>query len=385
MTPVDIAIVGWASATLGTSAYALLRALLRGRPPRSLPEMPAGKVLLIRPCAGDEASLAHTLGSTVLAGDIERSRVVFAIGHHGDPSRPAAERARDRLRAAGVEAHVEITSAHGLNHKVAQLSRALARHGDGCDYVVVADSDVDLSGVPLRELIAPIAPGSPAGAAWSPVVESPFAPTFADRLSQVVLGGSLHAFPVLAELDPRTMVGKLFAIRLDALEAVGGLRSLEAFLGEDAELSRRLRAAGIGVVATRVTAVARTAGRSLGAVVGRFARWITVVRAQRPGLLPTYPLLFCALPCVLLAAWLAGASAVSALGAFALVLAGRGLAAAAAIRRAPSERFVGAPWWWLAADLVLLAAFARALATRTVSWRGRDLLVGRRGVLELTS
>ena len=40
-------------------------------------------------------------------------------------------------------------------------------------------------------------------------------------------------------------------------------------------------------------------GRTFADVVARYARWITVIRAQRPHLLPSYPLLFAQLPLVL--------------------------------------------------------------------------------------
>jgi ceramide glucosyltransferase len=295
-------------------------------------------------------------------------RVLVAEG--ADGAWPVGEAACGALRAMGLEASVVVTGACGPNRKADQLARALTTERDGPAIVVVADSDVLLDHSSLAGIVAPILAGA-CDAAWAPPVES--APqTPADRASQSVLGGSLHAFALLAGLDPRGMVGKLFAVRRSSLERVGGLAPLTDYLGEDMELARRLRAAGLRVAVGAAPAASLAAGRSWEQVVRRYARWLAVIRAQRPALLLSYPLLLAAAPLQLGLACIA----VACEGARALpcvlgVVALRGLVTAAARHRSRSP---GGPWWasW-AADAVLLVAFARAVTSRSVDWRGAVL------------
>jgi ceramide glucosyltransferase len=397
---------GWAAAVASVSAAAVWRRA-RARPPA--PGRDARPVVLARPCAGDEPGLEARLAA------MPRSRVPVAVritvARSADRA-PSMEAAAARLRAAGVDARVLVVPTDAPNRKAGQLAGLAATLGDVL--LVSADADVDLAGFDLDALVdplrdgtsggpdettagaseaapggAPRGPGSPAlGATWAPPAEagaarrgaSPalgatWAPpaevggsTWADRASGAVLGGSLHAFPLLAGLDPGGLVGKVFAARLDRVRRAGGLEALCAYVGEDMELARRLRRAGFATAA--VPGVARAcppAGRTWGAVVERYGRWLAVIRRQRPALLASYPLLFAATgPLVALAL------AVAAPGAAALAVGAR-LAVAVAARRAaalpsrPAAPFVDA----VLADVLLWAALCRALASRRVTWRGR--------------
>lgn len=116
-------------------------------------------------------------------------------------------------------------------------------------------------------------------------------------------------------------------------------------------------------------------------VTSRFGRWLSVVRAQRPALLLSYPLLFFpTLPLLLLsllasALWLGLAIAGLAITARVLVA----IAALSASRRRVALRDLAfAPL----ADVVLLVAWLRALASRRVEWRGQQLRLSRRGELQ---
>ncbi len=364
----------WSAAFASTAMWAALRSK---RAARSTSE-PVARATLIRPCAGDEPALARALGSTALAARSFPMAVRFAVASLTDTATPAAEAARGQLRASGLDAEVVVTGARGPNRKADQLARTLDR--EPCaPIVIVADSDVDLTGLPLDDLVAALAsPG--VGAVWATPVEVA-ASTGADRASAAVLDASLHAFPLLAALDPRGVVGKLFAVRADALARIGGFGELVAHLGEDMELGRRLRAAGLRTVIAPFVAPSLAQGRSWAMVIERYARWISVIRAQRPALLLTYPALLFAAPLLvtlsLLAAYLDGPLA---LAATALTVAARVLVAWRA--RALGGRSLGGAA--LARDIVLsdvllLAAFTRALCTRAAVWRGVRLLPGANG------
>ncbi|WP_437725362.1 glycosyltransferase [Sorangium sp. So ce861] len=347
---------------------------------------PALRVLVVRPCAGPEPHLERTLGSLAGARLSAAARCVFAVAGAADGALPAATAAAAKLRAAAIPAEVALTAPAGPNRKAAQIAAVLDGEPAPFDVVLIADSDVDLDGVDLDALVAPLGDGArpaPLDAAWAPPVEVAPPGSLGDRASAAVLGASLHAFPLLAGLDPRGLVGKLFAVRAASLAGAGGFAALTAHLGEDMELSRRLLARRGAVAAAPIVAPSLASGRSLRDVIARYARWIAVIRAQRPALLASYPALFFATPLILaLAALAAPIAAAPALVAAAVAVASRAAVAAAAARvagrRAP---LLAAAADACLADLVLGAAFVRALSTRTVVWRSGRFTIDRRGLL----
>ncbi len=382
----------WAFGVASVSAWAALRAKAAARPggrPHAPGQGPSA--LLLRPCAGAEPTLARALSSTERARTSVGSfplRVRFAVASEADAAAPIAAQACADLRAlagGGLDARVVVTGAVGPNRKADQLARALrleaADRSNPPAVIIVADSDVDLDGVSLDALVHPLSDPN-VGASWAAPVE--VAPrTLADRASAAVLDASLHAFPLLATLDPQGLVGKLVAVRSDALAQVGGFDALVAHLGEDMELARRLRAAGYACVCAPLLAPSLAQGRSLRTVIGRYGRWLTVIRGQRPALLATYPLVLAATPLLL------GLAAVACAVDGPLALVGAGAAIVARLAIAGLARAVtGQPLrpWSLAvdatlADLLLLAACARALGSRQTSWRGVTLRLDEAGRL----
>jgi ceramide glucosyltransferase len=376
----------WSTVASFVGFLAVVRAHTR---PRRLPPAGAvispGKVVLVRPCAGPEPLLDETLRSSVaVARVVPGARVVMAVASRHDGAFAAAVRAQRWLQAEGVAAAVVETRVTTANAKSGQVAAVLA--GEACDVVLVADSDVLLGEDEVRGLLAGLADGR-IGASWVPPAEVGPVQTLGDRVSQALLCGSLHSFPLLAGIDPGGMVGKLFAVRRRALDAVGGFEALGDVLGEDMELGRLLAAGGWGVVATGGVGRSLACQRTLGGVLGRYARWLQVIRAQRPALLPTYPLLFFPTFLVLaLAAVVAPAHRGGAILAAGLMLLSR-LAVGATARRLARGRWSGLTLVvdLMLADLLLLGSFVKALVQRTVVWRGRSLAVEEGGRLRLVA
>ena len=377
----DFLLLAWAWAVFSVTVVAALRSRRLRRdelasgdpspleePSRAEWAFPAS-ILVVRPCSGVESGLASRLVDTAAFVAGARARVVVAVEAARDPAFPVAEAAVEVLRARGVDAHVVITHARGPNRKAGQLARVVSLHAAGV--VVSIDSDVELGDLRLHHLIDPMIEED-AALTWVPPVELVRNPTIGDRLMAAVLGGSLHAFTLLAGLDPQGLVGKVFAMRRTALDSIGGFDALTTYLGEDVELGCRLLAIDAKIVAVPRVVHARAEGRTLEQTVTRLARWLAVVRAQRPWLLASYPILFFAtLPIAVAtcANWRLGGSFAPVV----LVVGARILAAFSA------ERFVNArtrrtafAWAW-ATDLVLCAAFVVALWRRRVVWRGRSL------------
>lgn len=393
--------LAWAAIVASVSLEAARRSWLRARAsshaarassPRALLDAPIDKqlvaprprVLVVRPSAGDEPGLAHNLCSLADAHTPFELRCRLAVADVSDAAFPVAQRAASELAARGLDARVVLTAARGPNRKVSQLHHVLvAEDADSFDIVLVADSDVDLASADLGALVAPLCGPSPADATWAPPAEHGPALTAGDRASHALLGASLHAFPLLAGLDRRGLVGKLFAVRCAALGAIGGFGALAEHLGEDMELARRLLARGGRIEDAPLVARSMASGRSMEQVVARFARWLMVIRAQRPSLLASYPALFFATPLILLLALLgAPAAPVVALAAATLAtLARLGVAFAAARAAGRSPSFVSSIHEAILGDLLLARAFVRALGTRQVTWRGTQLIIEPGGVL----
>ncbi|EYF03788.1 glycosyltransferase [Chondromyces apiculatus] len=399
--------LAWATVVACVSLEAARRAFQRPSeacPPRPDAAQPtpvsALQVLLVRPCAGHEPHLDRALRSLCEARTSATLRCTFAVESDDDEAAPAARAAVQALISAGIPSCLVNTAqgtatprAFAPNRKAAQIAAVVAAERQPFDVLLIADSDVDLAGLDLDTLLAPLSGPHPAAAAWAPPAE--FAPphTLADRASAALLGGSLHAFPLLAGLDPGSLVGKLCALRADALHRIGGFDALTAHLGEDMELGRRLRAQGSAIRVAPLVAPSLASHRSIPAIVSRYARWLTVIRAQRPLLLASYPALFAATPLIVLLALLTASATATApattatvswpaLAAIALALGARLLTAFAAARaagRPTSLRTAIADA--LLADLLLLAAFTRALVSRKVVWRSAVLTVDRRGLL----
>jgi ceramide glucosyltransferase len=355
---------------------AIRRAAMQRRARAQVPVSASGKrVLLVRPCAGAESGLLENLTSVGTIASAAKLTVVMTVDDPEDAARPVIEAACEQLRAAGVDAHTSVLPPVGPNRKASMLGQVSREHDDW-EFMVNVDSNVDLSGYPLDELLAPLLRDPRVGASWGPWSELRLHPGLGPRASEAVLGASLTAFPLLCGIYADGLVGKIWAGRREALDECE-LESLTHYLGEDLEMANRLRAHGWGIVA------ASTLGRSRGndahfkQVVERFGRWMLAVRGQRPQLLPTYLLFFFATPLLLL---LAGAGAfaqpIIALTAASLAILGRVIVTLTAQywsgrRMGPLRVIVEAGL----GDLTLGLAWVWALTRRDLEWRGHRLRV----------
>lgn len=364
------------------AAMTAWRRVRRQRRPGGLPRSGLPRVLVVRPVSGDDPWLARSLRSIGLARRSFEITVRVSVGEAEDPAVPIAEAVMSELRAAGIDAAVLIAPPLGPNRKASQI--AAACEAEPHPITLCADGDIDLAGLDLDELVGPLVIDPHLGAVWAPPVEAGPARAWdapGDAASAALLGGSLHAFPLLCGLDPEGLVGKLFCFKTESFSRLGGFRALVMHLGEDMELSARLRGAGLGVRPARIVAPSLARGRCLSAVVDRYSRWLQVIRGQRPRLLWSYPGMFFATPVALgLAVLGAGDAPWLALVAVTLALVGRGLTAVAA--RSLSGRSLGLGGVvvdMIFADLVLVVAFLRMLRSRRFSWRGQEMIMGADG------
>lgn len=380
----EMACLGWASTQATVCGVAIRRARRTYSVARAdgadgadrADGAPTRDVLLVRPVAGDEPGLEERL---VARGGVHR--VVIAVRSQEDAATPAARAAIACIDGEADATLVE-THAEGPNMKASQLAHVVTHHREGAQIVVVADSDVALGPNDVTALLDALAHDTKLGAAWCPVTFVPpqldgRAIGAGDRATVAILVASLHAFPILAAIDRSLFVGKLFAIRADALAATGGFEAQTRVLGEDVELARALRRAGWRTAAIAHVARATRSTATLRETASRMARWLFVVKGQRPALVLSYPLLLAAVvPFALLVALLVCGPTPSFVPSCSL-------AAVVAARLAVSfegRRLAGIRRGVLAglvdivlADLVLGFAVVSALGSRTLAWRGESL------------
>jgi ceramide glucosyltransferase len=396
-------LLGWASVVALVSGVAVVRACwrrsgasesrrLEGRSRGSIGALPPDatravaptpmRVVVVRPCAGLEPALSRALASTAALRHDGPLRVVFSTSTLDDPARPVLLAAAASLRARGMDVAVEVVAPRGPNLKASQLDGIL--HAADDDIALVIDSDVELPALDLVRLLAPFRePCGRVAAVWCPPVEREPA-GLGDRMSAALLGGSLHAFALLGTLDSAGLVGKTFAVRLPALRDAGGFGELVRYLGEDMELARRLLARGFESVMSDVVVASLASRRSVAQVLARYARWLLVIRAQRPLLLACYPLLLVATPGLVALGSIGLASGVPGSGlAVGLAVLARLVVATTAARVAERDPSLFAALRdAVLADALLLAAFVRALGPARVRWRDRPLRLGAHGILE---
>ncbi|MEM6733039.1 MAG: glycosyltransferase, partial [Myxococcota bacterium] len=273
----------------------------------------------------------------------------------------------------------------------AQLASVIAsRPVDEKNLVSIVDSDVDLSQFDFNVLGDLLEAHPEIGAVWAPPIDDGEVVSFGDRASHATLNGSFHAFPLLAGISPESLVGKTFALRRETLDEVGGFASLIDFLGEDMELANRLRSKGFEVRPAPIPTRSTCSERSFSSVVSRIARWMTVIRAQRPLLMVTYPVFFFGASLIVPAGTLLGTfahGAIAALGsslALSAMLTRVGLVIVARGRAGQRTSILSAVIDAILGDLVVIAGFLRASKSRKFLWRGVPLAIDRSGRLVAT-
>ncbi|MEW5739414.1 MAG: glycosyltransferase [Myxococcota bacterium] len=347
----------WALCAAGFTAVALFR--LRRR--RTLAREPGAPrirrwphVLLLRPVDAPTPLELENLASPVdYSGPL--THVVLS------PFRP-------RLASANVE-WLPSDPLSG-NRKVGHLAYALATLPRAADSVVLCvDADVRVDGALVASLVDELRGGAAlASAAPRPEVQE----SMAGRMVRGLLVQSHHSFEALDVMSAgaRAVCGKALAL---SREAQALLPALADCIGEDLELSSALYERGLPVTLARAPAVVPQApDASPRAVLERFARWMQVLRAHRPALFPSVPLLFAPTPLLMvLASWLAAPQAAVAL----CLLVGARIALANRLDGRPGLRFE-----WLLAELLLLTAWLDALRRgRIVTWRGRRFALSKGG------
>jgi ceramide glucosyltransferase len=253
------------------------------------------------------------------------------------------------------------------NRKAGHLSYALSALEVKGRVVLCVDADVAVDGALVRGLVAPLLRGAALSTAAPAVVG---AGGMAGRAVRSLLNHGHHSFLALHVMSAgaQAVCGKALGLSAEAQRLLPGLAD---HIGEDLELSKVLHARGRTVALSDACARVPAPPTGTSAALDRFTRWMQVLRAHRPGLYPTVPLLFAPTWMLGFCALLHG-GALPAAAVLLTVLARVGLGLRLGALHGVRD---GAATDWLMGEALLLSSWVRSLFRRTVTWRGRVFAV----------
>lgn len=294
---------------------------------------------------------------------------------------PADDETRQAVRsvqAAIPDVPIEIVecpeSSLQLNSKVQILDR-LAKHASKPIWVIT-DADIGVPQDYLRTISAELSTRGTGLVTCLYCCEP--GPSLASRLESVRINTEFSA-QVLVARDLHGMrfaLGSTLALRRETIRNLGGLASLQEFVGDDYVLGAKVANLGLRVELSSLP-VTTWSSRNDGVaeVWRRQLRWSRTIRKQRPaghaGLFVTFS-----------AAWSMLALLVQPAGLWPLALLGflarlgSGLMSANLVGSTRSGRDVGLV---AIADIIALAIWMWSYCGNTVTWAGRRLRLGRGG------
>jgi ceramide glucosyltransferase len=324
-------------------------------------------VTILKPVCGLEKNLLANL-RTACEQDYPEYQVVYSVQRQDDAATELLlqlerEFGRDRVSVVVGEMHV------GMNGKINNLAGALphARH----DVLVISDSDVRLRPDYLKAIVGPLADPTVGGV--STFYRATDAITWYERMELLTLSVDQFALAALARAAGVAdfCFGASFALRRTTLARIGGIEALGNYLVEDNEMGQRILREGMTLCVVPYLVDTTIDLTSPAQWWRKMTYWEQNTRAAKPGVfaaalvLRTIPL---ALALALLRMDALGLSVLLASVALRLT------EAAITLRVALHDRaWLRSIWLVPVKDMLSVIWYARAIFTRTVSWRGVEL------------
>jgi len=278
-----IAIVGSTSSTVFLFLSLLGAVRFRGYAgrDRQMSQAAAGTlppVSVLKPVHGAEPRLEENLESFFLQ-DYPDFEIVFGCRNAADPALAVIERLRARHPAVKVRI-VLSGEPQWPSAKVWSLDKMISLSGS--DYLVISDSDVLVEADFLRNVIPPLL--QPDNGLVTCLYRGIPAPGFWSTLEALGMSVEMASGVVTANLleGMQFALGPVMAVRRDALERCGGIRSTAEYYSDDFVLGNRVHAAGFRVVLShyRVGHVLCTQGFQR--TYATQTRWMQSTRYSRP-------------------------------------------------------------------------------------------------------
>jgi ceramide glucosyltransferase len=331
-------------------------------------------VTVLKPLCGAEPGLDHSLRSFCeqeYAGGVQ---IVFGVQHPADPALAVLEGLKRDYPRLDLTVVVDPTR-HGASAKVSNLINMMraARH----DWLVLADSDVHVPPGYLAAVAAPLADptvgivtcpyrGVPRPGLWSLLGALFINDWFIPSVRVASLFGS-RAFAF----------GATIALRRDALDAIGGFRTIADQLADDYRLGELTRHRGQRTVLSDVVVDTTVDERTFRHLAQHGLRWLRTIRVVRPEGYALSAVTF-SLPVAVLGCALAGGTSVT-LSLLAATVVLRLMLHLAA--QAP-ERTWSHLWAIPLSDALGFALWCGAFVTREVQWRQGRYRVARDGSVQ---
>lgn len=317
------------------------------------------KVSILKPVRGASLCFEEAMRSNA-AQDYPEFELLCGFSDPRDRARPIVE----QLATEYPRIRIIDSTTTAPNGKVGTLMD-LERIATG-DVILLSDADILVPGGYLERVIAPLE---------DPAIGLV---TCAYRARSESAAGRFEALGIATDFAPSTLLapwvgvdefamGSTIAVRRADLDRIGGLASVAAYLADDYQIGRRIRALGLRCVLSEVIVETHVGGGSWAAMWSHQVRWARTVRVSRFGGYLGLPVTFATLWALLL---LALGQPLQALA----VIAARMTMAVGAGAGVLGSRDV-ARWFWLipVRDLFGVAVWVAGLYGNSVEWGGKRL------------
>ena len=272
------AIIGLLSCTVFLILLALAFLRFRRRPVLAASAQPWPFVSLLKPLHGLEPGLESNLES-FFRQDYPQYEIIFGCRQESDPALEVVRTLRRRYPEVPVKVALSGEPEHP-NAKVCSLQKMAAAASS--NYLVVSDSDVNVTPGYLREVIRPLLQpevgmvtclyrGVSSGGFWS-------------RLEALGMSVEMTAGVVVADMleGLKFALGPTMAIRRDVLQEAGGFEILADYCADDFVLGQRVFEAGWQVVLSQYVLNHVALHQRCLASLQHQVRWMKSTRFSRP-------------------------------------------------------------------------------------------------------
>src|SRR5208283_565664 len=236
-------------------------------------------VTILKPLCGMERELERNLES-FFQQDYPDFEIVFGARNWDDPALRVVEKLCAKYPQVPTRTVVS-GEPFWPNAKVFSLTRMFA--GITGSYFVISDSDVLVRPDFLRSVVPPLL--DPKVGLVTCLYKGVPAEDFCSQLEALGMSVEMSSGVMVADMmegGMRFAMGAVMAVRRDALDTAGGIRSLADFCADDFVLGNRIAEAGYEVVLSHYKVGHVLASRSLRRTLGDQLRWMKSTRFSRP-------------------------------------------------------------------------------------------------------
>jgi ceramide glucosyltransferase len=372
-----------------------LSAAIRPRTPLRALRNRYPSITVIRPVRGKDVGAEENFKAALDTGyhPLGEVETLFVFDDEKDPGLPVARAvvaehlAQRRPGRAGV-----IVAGAPPPGRTGKLNAMVVgqRFARG-ELIAFGDSDTRPDHDVLRETVDTLLASKKNGSAFAPILVHQPPKAAGDVMYMLMQNGLYAPLAAYASGERRELpfiMGQLMVFRREALEAIGGVESVEGQLVDDMAIGRRVHEAGWHNIMSRHPLHIATGGMTLRQFLPIFRRWMYF---SRNGLPTSF----------VWRQWLQGVQFYASLIALLLAMAsGHFLAAlfpAAALamqaasmlllQRANGGAAIPAKWWVMPIVFFLVSPYvlAQNLVKKRVEWRGRQYQLDRAAALQIVA